>query len=61
MIPPDGYELFLNELKQRINNARVTAALAVNKELVMLYWQIGHDILQRQQVEGWGTKRLYEK
>lgn len=56
MIPPDGYELFLNELKQRINNARVRAVLAVNKELVLLYWQIGLDILKRQQAEGWGTK-----
>lgn len=56
IIPPDGYELFLNGLKQRINNARVSAALAVNKELVVLYWQIGCDILQRQQAEGWGTK-----
>lgn len=56
MIPPDGYELFLNELKQRINNARVRAVLAVNKELVLLYWQIGGKILQQQQEEGWGTK-----
>ena len=56
IIPPDDYELFLNKLKQRIDSARVRAVLAVNKELVLLYWQIGRDILKRQQAEGWGTK-----
>lgn len=32
------------------------AVLAVNRELVLLYWQIGHDILSRQQQQGWGAK-----
>lgn len=36
--------------------ARVKAALAVNKELILLYWQIGREILQRQQEKGWGSK-----
>ena len=56
MIPPDSYELFLTDLKKRIRTAQVKAALAVNKELILLYWQIGRDILQRQAVEGWGGK-----
>ena len=56
MIPPDSYELFLNDLKKRIGTARVKASLAVNKELILLYWQIGSDILQQQQEEGWGSK-----
>ena len=56
MIPPDRYELFFNGLKKRISNARVKAALAVNQELVLLYWQIGKDILERQEAEGWGSK-----
>lgn len=56
MIPPDSYELFFNDLKQRIRNARVKAALAVNKELILLYWQIGTGILSKQNKEGWGTK-----
>ena len=56
LIPPDGYEQFLTELKQRITTARVKAALAVNKELILLYWQIGKEILQRQEAEGWGSK-----
>lgn len=50
------YEHFLAELKQRIRTAQVKAALAVNQELILLYWQIGQEILQRQENEGWGSK-----
>jgi predicted nuclease of restriction endonuclease-like (RecB) superfamily len=50
------YNDFLKSLKERIRTAQVRAALAVNRELVLLYWQIGQDILIRQQQQGWGTK-----
>lgn len=53
---PTGYDEFLGELKERIRSAQVRAALAVNRELVLLYWQIGRDILSRQQQQGWGAK-----
>ena len=53
---PDNYATLLGELKKRIAEARLKAALAVNSELVLLYWQIGRDILQRQRDEGWGAK-----
>ena len=52
----DRYSALLNDLKQRIRTAQVRAALAVNREMVLLYWQIGREILQRQQAEGWGGK-----
>ena len=51
-----NYDTFLHDLKTRIRSARTRAALAVNHELVLLYWQIGRDILERQEREGWGTK-----
>ena len=51
-----GYETFLQELKQRIRTAQVRATLAVNSELVRLYWQVGRDILAQQQQHGWGAK-----
>jgi predicted nuclease of restriction endonuclease-like (RecB) superfamily len=51
-----NYDHFLKDLKQRIRTAQVKAALAINQEMVMLYWSIGRDILQRQESEGWGTK-----
>jgi predicted nuclease of restriction endonuclease-like (RecB) superfamily len=50
------YEDFLRDLKERIRTAQVRAALAVNRELVLLYWQIGRDILSRQQQQSWGAK-----
>jgi predicted nuclease of restriction endonuclease-like (RecB) superfamily len=34
----------------------VRAALSVNRELVLLYWQLGRDILTRQRQQGWGAK-----
>lgn len=52
----DDYPSFLRALKQRIEGAQVRAALSVNRELVLLYWQIGHDILARQQQGGWGAR-----
>ena len=53
---PPGYDLFLADLKDRIRAAQVRAALAVNAELVRLYWTIGHGILVRQERQGWGAK-----
>jgi hypothetical protein len=38
---PDGYDDFLRDVKQRVREARVRAALAVNSELVLLCWSIG--------------------
>lgn len=54
--PPDGYADWLADLKGRIHAAQQRAALAVNRELVLLYWQIGRDILARQAKQGWGAR-----
>jgi predicted nuclease of restriction endonuclease-like (RecB) superfamily len=59
-IPPtpelNGYTALLSELKERIRAARLRAAVAVNQELILLYWSIGSDILVRQATEGWGAR-----
>lgn len=54
--PPNGYSDWLTDLKNRIHHAQQRASLAVNRELIRLYWQIGQDILQRQAEQGWGAK-----
>ncbi len=54
--PPAGYADWLAELKTRIHTAQHQAARAANRELVLLYWQIGRDILARQATQGWGAK-----
>lgn len=53
---PTGYVELLDEIKARIRSAQIKAALAVNSELIVLYWSIGRDIVQRQRREGWGAK-----
>jgi predicted nuclease of restriction endonuclease-like (RecB) superfamily len=55
-IATDSYARFLADLKNRIQAAQLRASLAVNQGLVLLYWQIGRDILDRQQRESWGAK-----
>lgn len=53
---PEGYGDWLADLKGRIHIAQQRATLSVNRELVLLYWQIGQDILARQAEQGWGAK-----
>ena len=53
---PAGYAVILADLKDQIRVARIRAGLAVNRELVLLYWRIGRQILEQQRLEGWGSK-----
>ncbi len=55
-IDPQSYAAFVGDLKQRIIEARHRASLSVNREMILLYWTIGRDILTRQVREGWGAK-----
>lgn len=48
------YTEFVTELKTRIQSARISAARAVNRDLILLYWDIGRGILERQAHLGWG-------
>ena len=54
--PLRGYEEFLHDLKTHIRSAQIKATLSVNRELILLYWQIGRDILRHQKEKGWGAK-----
>jgi predicted nuclease of restriction endonuclease-like (RecB) superfamily len=53
---PPGYAKALKDIKARIRAAQVKAALSINRELVILYWQIGKTILDQQETQGWGAK-----
>ena len=50
------YEQFLTQLQELINQSRLRAVLTVNREMLMLYWQIGKHILDKQAQQGWGAK-----
>lgn len=54
--PSEGYADWLADFKSRIHTAQQRATLAVNRELVLLYWQIECDILAHQSAQGWGAK-----
>jgi hypothetical protein len=47
-LPPD-YPEFLESLKVRVRQAQTQAMLSVNRELIRLYWEIGREIVQRQE------------
>lgn len=48
------YRRFIEQLKARVLSARLSAARAVNCDLILLYWDIGRGIVERQQALGWG-------
>ena len=61
--PPSSYPLLLDNIKKRIQTSRIKAGLAVNRELIQLYWEIGKEIILQQNRKGWGksvVKRLGE-
>ena len=51
---PADYAAVLESLKRRIQQAQTKAMLSVSRELIQLYWDIGREIIQRQEREGWG-------
>ena len=53
---PSDYAAILDDLKQRIQQERLRTVMAANAAMVLLYWDIGRTILERQDREGWGAR-----
>jgi predicted nuclease of restriction endonuclease-like (RecB) superfamily len=53
---PAGYPTLLADLKTRVRNAQLRAAVSVNRELIGLYWDIGKAIVERQKKHKWGDQ-----
>ena len=51
--PTPDYPRFLASLKERIRSARFKAALSVNRELILLYWDLGRKVVAKQKGERW--------
>lgn len=51
-----SYYIILEELKEKIRLARQKASIAINTQLLSIYWEIGDAISQHQKQEGWGAK-----
>lgn len=52
------YKAFLNSVQRRIQESQLKAVLAVNSELISLYWEIGKMLFEKMQSEGWGAKTI---
>ncbi|KPJ67558.1 MAG: hypothetical protein AMJ43_04750 [Coxiella sp. DG_40] len=50
------YRSFLGEIKSQIRSTQISAALAVNQEVIKLYWNIGKQIIDKQADTKWGSK-----
>ena len=50
----DSYKAWITELKQRIRQSQIKAAIKVNVELIRMYWDLGKDIVMRQSESKWG-------
>ena len=46
-----GYGALLEDIKTRIRAAQVKALLSANRELIVLYWEIGKRILEQHEQE----------
>lgn len=53
---PDNYADVLAGLKKRIQSQRLRVTLSANAAMILLYWEIGKTILERQEQQGWGAK-----
>lgn len=54
MVAAPDYRRFIEDLKARVATAQLSAARAVNRDLILLYWDIGRGIVEKQQSLGWG-------
>lgn len=50
--------VFIEELKSRVLSARISAARAITHEAILLYWDIGRVIVEKQQTLGWANRSL---
>jgi predicted nuclease of restriction endonuclease-like (RecB) superfamily len=57
---PAGYATLLTDLKARVRAAQLRAAVSVNRELILLYWDIGKIIVEAQKTKGYG-KQVVER
>jgi len=50
----EDYKAFLSQIKEKIYTAQYEALKRLNKTLLRLYWEIGKEIVEKQNVHGWG-------
>ena len=56
----DDYHDWFRDLKLQIQKSQIKAALSVNSQLILLYWDIGRQISEKQDESKWGSGFLYQ-
>ncbi len=60
LLSDNDYKIWLADIKSRIRNVQIKAALKVNAELLKFYWELGADIVVRQEKASWGDGLLQQ-
>lgn len=60
LVKTSEYKTFIQEIKRRIQAAQIKAAIAVNQELLCLYWDLAEQIVLKQQQAVWGDGFLLQ-
>jgi len=55
IIKHSEYRDWLRDLKQQIKTGQIKAALSVNSQMIMLYWDLGRQITEKQENAKWGS------
>lgn len=56
----DEYKQWITGLKAKVKQAQIKAAVAVNQELLMFYWELGVEIIEKQKTTPWGEGLLQQ-
>ena len=54
LVRSNDYRQWIVSVKERIQSSQIKAAIAVNRELLELYWYLGEQIIEKQQSAKWG-------
>ncbi|MEN8263599.1 MAG: PDDEXK nuclease domain-containing protein, partial [Nitrospirota bacterium] len=60
LLRDNDYKVWLADIKSRICNVQIKAALKVNTALLSFYWELGADIVARQEKTAWGDGFLLQ-
>lgn len=56
VILSEEYTSFIEFVKNQIQQRKLSIVVSANREMILLYWEIGNEILDRQSKYGWGAK-----
>lgn len=60
MIPNTDYHNWIAQLKQRFQQAQIKAAVQVNSHLLRFYWELGAEIVEKQEKADWGSNFMQQ-